>query len=89
MILKTPLQVGTKWESTDGTREIVDLNATVDTPVGKFEKVLKIKITFPDSITYEYFKDGVGLVKRDFRSKDEDEASKVTSTLEKYEIKKP
>ena len=36
-ILKNPLEVGTKWEDPNGTREIVDINATVNTQAGKFE----------------------------------------------------
>jgi len=82
VILKTPLQVGTKWETADSTREIIDLNASLDTPAGKFDQLLKIKITFPDSVIFEYYKDGVGMVKREFESED----IKVTSTLEKFEI---
>ncbi|MEL7568091.1 MAG: hypothetical protein AAGU27_24890 [Dehalobacterium sp.] len=85
VILKAPLQVGTKWETDDSSREIVDLNASLDTPAGNFEKVLKMKITFPDSTMFEYYKDGVGMIKREYISGD----FKVTSTLEKYEIRKP
>lgn len=85
IILKAPLRVGTKWETTDSTREIVDVNASVDTPAGNFTKVIQVKITYPDSTIMEYFKDGVGMVKREFVSGD----FKVTSILEKYEIKKP
>jgi hypothetical protein len=86
VILKAPLQVGTKWDTDDSTREILDLNASLNTPAGEFEKVLKIKITYPDSTIYEYYKDGVGMVKREYISNEDYE---VTSTLEKYEIKKP
>ncbi|HHT64389.1 MAG: hypothetical protein ACOX4H_09845 [Bacillota bacterium] len=86
VILKAPLQVGTKWDTGDSTREILDLNASLNTPAGDFEKVLKIKITFPDSTIYEYYKDGVGMVKREYIS---NEDYRVTSSLEKYEIKKP
>lgn len=82
IILKTPLEVGTKWEYRNGTREIVDINATVETPAGEFEKCIVVRITFPDSTLFEYYKEGVGMVKREFISGD----SRVTSILEKYKI---
>jgi len=81
VILKAPLQVGTTWETKDGTREIVDINATVDTPAGRFDQVLKVKISHPDSTMYEYFKEGIGMVKKEFISGE----TKVTSSLEKYQ----
>lgn len=85
VILKAPLQVGTTWETGDSSREIVDLNTSLYTPAGNFEKVLKIKISYPDSTMFEYFKDGVGMIRREYISGD----FEVTSTLEKYEIRKP
>lgn len=41
VILKKPLKVGTKWETPHGTREIVETDAIVDTPAGKFEDCYK------------------------------------------------
>ncbi|MGI6678779.1 MAG: hypothetical protein ACOX2Q_06905 [Dehalobacterium sp.] len=83
IILKTPLEIGTKWETKDSTREIIDLNAALETPAGAFEQLVKVEIIFPDSTMYEYYKAGVGLIKREFSS----EGFEVTSTLEEYEIK--
>lgn len=84
IILKTPLEAGTKWgDSTGGTREIVDINAIVTAPAGIFEKCVKVKITDQNSIVYEYYKEGVGLVRSEFLSGD----TSITSTLEKYELK--
>lgn len=80
IILKAPLQIGTKWTEPNGTREIIDLNATVDTPAGNFSECLKVKIVNENSTLYEYFKKGVGMVKREFISGD----TKVTSSLKKY-----
>ena len=80
IILKTPLKKGTQWKDSSGDREIVDVNATVETPAGKFEKCIKVKIAGQDSTLYEYYKDGVGMVKREFISGD----STITSTLKKY-----
>ncbi|HZK84719.1 MAG TPA: hypothetical protein VFC58_08595 [Desulfosporosinus sp.] len=80
IILKAPLKVGTKWNEPNGTREIVDLNATVATPAGTFAQCLKVKITNDNSTLYEYFKSGIGMVKREFISGD----SKVTSSLKNH-----
>jgi len=80
VILKTPLQVGTKWTEPNGTREIVDLKATVMTPAGSFTQCLKVKISNENSTVYEYFKNGVGMVKREFISGD----TKVSSSLKKH-----
>lgn len=82
VILKAPIEVGTKWEEPNGTREIVDVNAAVDTPAGKFENCIKVKISAPNSTLYEYYKEGVGMVKREFISGE----NRVTSALEKYNI---
>jgi hypothetical protein len=80
VLLKTPLQIGTKWSNSNETREIVDLHATVYTPAGYFTQCLKIKISDANSTVYEYFHNGVGLVKREFISGD----TKVTSSLKKH-----
>lgn len=82
VILKTPLEVGIKWEEPNGVREIVEVDAAVDTPAGRFENCIKIKIQGQDSTMFEYFKDEIGMVKREFISGD----TTVTSTLEKYTI---
>ena len=84
IILKTPLVVGTKWGNNNEVREIVNLNETTTTPAGKFEKCVKVKITSQNSTSYEYFKDGVGMVKREFTS----EGSQISSSLKTYNIKK-
>jgi len=83
VILKTPLKVGTKWGTKEGVREIVEVNAAVDTPAGKFEDCIKVSIKQENSTMSEYFKAGVGMVKREYDS----DGLKITSTLEKYEIK--
>lgn len=83
IVLKAPLKVGTKWEAQGEVREITETNAVVDTPAGKFENCIKVSITLENSTMNEYFKAGIGMVKREFES----EGMKVTSTLEKYDIK--
>lgn len=82
-ILKTPLEVGTKWEEPNGIREIESVDETVETPAGKFTDCIKIKISSMGATVYEYYKDGVGMVKREFISGE----TKVTSSLEEYDIK--
>lgn len=82
IILKAPLTVGTKWKDPNGEREIVAVNAAVSTPAGKFENCVKVKIAGKESTVYEYFREGVGMVKREFISGE----TRVTSTLEKYNI---
>ena len=83
VVLKAPLKAGTKWEAQGEVREIVDTNAVVDTPAGKFEDCIKVSIKLEHSTMNEYFRAGIGMVKREFES----EGLKVTSTLEKYDIK--
>lgn len=83
VILKKPLEVGTSWEEQTGNREIVSVDAIVDTPAGQFENCIKVEITGGDSTVIEYFKDGVGMVKREFISGD----TRVTSSLESFNVK--
>ena len=83
IILQAPLKVGTKWEAPNAIREIVAIDAQVDTPVGLFEDCIKVEISFNESTSFEYYKNGIGLVKREFTSGN----YTVTSTLEAYNIK--
>ncbi len=84
IILKAPLAVGTKWENFEGGyRKIVAVNAIVATPAGKFEKCVKVKITGQNSTIYEYYQEGIGMVKREFISGD----ARVTSSLEEFNIR--
>ncbi|NLM21636.1 MAG: hypothetical protein GX207_07815 [Peptococcaceae bacterium] len=83
IIIKAPLEVGNKWGIRDGTREIIALNADIDTPAGNFKDCLGIKISYSSgSVSYEYFKAGIGMVKREFKSNGET----VTSSLEDYKV---
>lgn len=84
VILKAPLAVGTRWQDPKGiTREIAALDAAADTPAGTFENCIKVKVTDQNSIIFEYYREGVGMVKSEFTSGE----SRVTSTLEKYTIR--
>lgn len=79
-ILKEPLDVGTKWEEQNGTLEIGSINEMVSTPAGNFSDCIKVILTSEDSIVNEYYKEGVGMVKREFISGE----TKVTSSLKKF-----
>lgn len=83
VILKAPLQAGTTWETGAETRQIVRTDAEVETPAGKFTDCIEVEITGEYSQRREYFKEGVGLVKREFTS----EGTQVISSLESYAIK--
>ena len=80
VILKAPLKIGTKWYNTNEVREIVDINVNISTPAGIFQKCVKVKISAKNSIVNEYFKEGIGMVKREFISGD----AIITSSLAKY-----
>ncbi|HZK72225.1 MAG TPA: hypothetical protein VFD03_12035 [Clostridia bacterium] len=82
IIIKSPLQVGTNWTDKDGKKEIVALDSIVDTPLGKIDNCLKLKITNPDDTIYQYYKKGIGLVKQEFISGD----TIITSTIKKYQV---
>lgn len=82
VILTKPLEVGNLWNDDQGTRQITELNANVETPAGRFDNCLVIEITSPNSKILEYYKEGVGLVKREFRSND----TVVTSELESFKV---
>lgn len=83
VILKSPLQVGTRWNIPSGEREIIATDATVETPAGTFNDCLKVRIAGTSSTIFEYYKEGVGMVKREFISG----KTRVTSTLKSFSIK--
>ncbi len=84
IILRSPINEGTKWDNKDGSREIVDVNVSIETPAGTFKPCLKVKITSDNNSTvYEYYKKDLGLVKREFIADD----TSITSSLEKYQVK--
>lgn len=83
VILKAPLQVGNKWQTQGGDREIVSMNALVSSPAGQFKDCIKVKVAGRDSTIYEYYHQGVGMIRREFVSQD----AEVSSTLKSYTIK--
>jgi len=82
IILKNPLEVGTRWEEKNAVREITDTKASINTPSGSYTNCIKVKITYENSVVYEYFKEDTGMVHREFVS----ERSTVTSSLKDLKI---
>ncbi|NTW05287.1 MAG: hypothetical protein HGA27_04100, partial [Peptococcaceae bacterium] len=80
LILKTPLITGNKWQTKEGSREIMATNAEITTPLGTYANCIKVKITDQYSTSYEYFKEGVGMVYREFNF----EETKISSGLKAY-----
>lgn len=59
--LKTPIQIGTTWESADATYEITDVDKEMTVPLDTYETI-EVTITYPDSTTRRYYAENVGLV---------------------------
>lgn len=81
-VLKAPLQAGTTWISGGIEKRIVSTDAKVTTPAGSFDSCIQVESKHTDSVVYEYFKAGVGMVKREFKSGNET----ISSSLAAYKI---
>lgn len=86
VILKSPLKVGAVWQDEKYKREVISIDETIEAPAGKYDKVVKVKITpldaaFSQSESYEYYAKGIGLVMREYISGD----MEVTSQLKSFE----
>lgn len=84
ILLQAPVNVGTTWAGTNTNKQIIDIAATVETPAGKFENCVKVKQPSQNDTIYQYYKKGVGLVKQEFITTNNEV---ISSTLKKYEIK--
>lgn len=82
ILIKAPLTAGTTWTNAAIEKRIVSLDATVATPAGKFEKCLQVEAYTPDSVVTEFYKENVGLVKREFKSGD----AVISSSLLQYKV---
>ncbi|MEA1959936.1 MAG: hypothetical protein U9N81_01370 [Bacillota bacterium] len=80
IVLKAPLQVGTKWQADEAISEIVSVDASLSTPAGEFDSCIKVETIYPQAKAYSYYKEGVGLIKNEFVAGD----MKVTATLKEY-----
>jgi len=77
IILKTPLEVGTKWTDVSGLKlEITGINVAVKTPAGSFStiEVTSLRDTFKSKL---YYAKDLGLVKRIIEGYSGDELIKV------------
>lgn len=83
ILLQAPIKIGASWTNSGSTREIVSVNSNVDTPAGSFDNCIKVKVSFENSTTYEYYHKNTGMIKSEFHS----DGAVVTSTLEEFEIK--
>lgn len=84
ILLQAPVKAGTTWAGTNTNKQIIAVDATVDTPAGKFENCVKVKLPGQNDTIYQYYKKGVGMVKQEFITTNNET---ITSTLKKYEIK--
>lgn len=78
VLLKAPIQVGTKWNDDDGGQyEITKVNKRVTTPAGKYDT---IEVTFikEDFKVKRYYAKEIGLVMVEKGSYGKDELLKVT-----------
>jgi len=79
--------VGTGWQDAgEEPREITNIDASVETPAGRFENCIKVKVgdTNSTSLIFEYYTMGVGMVKSEFIAGNDT----ITSSLRKYSIAK-
>ena len=84
ILLQAPVKAGTTWAGTNTNKQIIATDAAVDTPAGKFDNCIKVKLPGQNDTIYQYYKKGVGMVKQEFITTNNET---ITSTLKKYEIK--
>jgi hypothetical protein len=86
IILQSPLSIGTAWKNGNNQLEIVDISATILTPAGTFDNCIKVKSTFEqdDSMMFQYYAKGIGMVHQEFIVGNET----ITSSLESYQLTK-
>lgn len=84
ILIKEPVEVGTLWKAPDGSDcSITALNARVEVPYGTFD-ALEVTTENEYSTVKNYYAEGIGLIKREFTSK-EDQSIVVSSDLEELE----
>jgi hypothetical protein len=81
VLIKEPIEIGTTWQAKDGsTRSITAIDMAVDVPAGNY-LALEITTAGTYSVQKDYYAPNVGLVKREFSSK-EAPGEKIISALE-------
>lgn len=82
VVLKEPLEQGTKWTFPDGrTREITAMEVSVETPHGTYEAMEVTTIHEDETKTIDYYAVGIGLVKSVFSG----DGFEVITSLEEIE----
>ncbi|HWR61418.1 MAG TPA: hypothetical protein VN580_07390 [Clostridia bacterium] len=86
ILLQLPLKEGNFWISEENHYEIVDTDADITVPAGKFEDCIAVKTTFKDQTSnmIYYYKQGIGMVQSEFRT---DSGDLITSKLKRYDFK--
>lgn len=88
VMIMEPIAVGTAWNLAGGEkRSITAVDADVTVPYGTF-KALEVTTEHEGSTTKDYYVRGLGLIKKEFTSKETD-ATVIASELEKYEEGSP
>lgn len=82
VLLQYPLVIGATWTSGDCEKIVEATDVEVATPAGVFEQCAKIRLTWPQSNGYEYYKVGIGMVKQEFLM----EEGTISSTLKEYHL---
>lgn len=84
-VLKQPLKIGNSWVSEGNTYEIIQKDASVEVPAGTFTDCLVIKVVYKegDDESYYYYKEGIGLIKSEFKMPGE---ASIISQLKKYTV---
>ncbi|NSW90578.1 MAG: GerMN domain-containing protein [Firmicutes bacterium] len=87
ILIKEPIKEGTSWTLKDGTkRSITSLGKAISTPSGNYS-ALEVTSERPSSTVIDYYVKNIGLVKRVFKSKEND--TTISSELEKIEKNVP
>jgi len=60
--LQAPLEEGHKWQTTDGSREIIGIDVAIKTPTGNYKTIEVIEKRNDGSTRTEYYAKDVGLV---------------------------
>jgi hypothetical protein len=86
ILIREPIAVGTAWQSGGYARSITAVDMEVTVPYGTF-KALEVTSENDFSVSKDYFAKGIGLIKTEFRPKDEDVV--ITSELKARETGAP
>jgi len=62
MLPEPPYKEGSKWDNSEGIMEILQTDASIETPAGTFDNCLLVKTQMNNVITLGYFQKGVGHV---------------------------